>query len=41
MSNTALLVTGYVLVTLLYGAYWASLRIRVRRLERLLAGGKR
>ncbi len=34
MSNTGLLVTGYVLVTVLYGAYWTLLRLRVRALAR-------
>lgn len=33
MSNTTLLYGGYVFVTLLYGAYWASIKLRLAKLE--------
>ena len=31
MSNTTLLTVGYVGTVVLYGAYWASLQIRINR----------
>lgn len=34
MSNTTLLAAGYAFVTIVYGAYWVSLRLRIRALER-------
>ena len=34
MSNATLLGVGYAFVTLVYGAYWVSLRLRIRALER-------
>ena len=39
MSNIGLLITGYVLVTAIYVAYWVRLRLRLRRLERAAAKG--
>lgn len=38
MSNTALLTTGYVAVVVLYGLYWATLRMRVARLAKKARG---
>ena len=34
MNNNGLLTFGYVFVTVLYGAYWLSLRVRLSKLQK-------
>ena len=40
MNNTTNLVVGYVFVTVLYGAYWISLRMKLSKLERIVRKAK-